>query len=74
MREDIRLAVEELRARLNDQGGDVVLLDVHEGTVHVQLLGACESDRCPFSLDGLRSLVERELRRRIPDVRTVVAC
>lgn len=74
MREDIRVALEEVRALLNDRGGDVLLLDVHDGTVHVQLLGAGESDRFPFTLDGMRTLVERELRRRVPDVRAVVAC
>lgn len=74
MREDIRLAIEEVRSLLNNLGGDVVLLDVHEGIVHVQLLGACESDRCRFTLDGLRTLVESQLQRRCPDVRAVVAC
>ena len=74
MQEDIRAALEELRARLNAEGGDVLLLDVHENVVHVQLLGACDTGRCRFTLEGLRARVQAELQRRCPQVREVVAC
>ncbi|MCU7729084.1 NifU family protein [Actinoplanes sp. KI2] len=52
-------------------GGGIELLDVHDGVVTVRLAGACHG--CPAARITLHQRLERELRRRCPAVRAVVA-
>jgi Fe-S cluster biogenesis protein NfuA len=41
MREKVEAALDKIRPALQQDGGDVELLDVTDGTVKVKLTGAC---------------------------------
>ena len=63
--------LEYIRPALQADGGDLVLLGVDEGTVNLQLVGACGG--CPMSTMTLTAGVERILRDRVPGVTEVIA-
>ena len=60
-----------IRPSLQNDGGDVALIDVAEdGTVTVELQGACKG--CPISQMTLANGVERILKEHVPGVTRVV--
>jgi Fe-S cluster biogenesis protein NfuA len=64
-------AIDEIRPRLQADGGDIELVDVSaDGRVSVKLTGACGS--CPMALMTLKHGVETYLKDRIPQVKEVV--
>jgi Fe-S cluster biogenesis protein NfuA len=70
MREKVEAVINELRPALQADGGDIELVDVtEEGIVKVRLQGACRG--CPGATMTLKMGVERMLRQRIPEVKTV---
>lgn len=73
MREEVEKALDLIRPALENDGGNVELIDVDEatGTVKVKLVGACGS--CPMSQMTLRMGVERVLREQVPTIKEVVA-
>lgn len=73
MREQVQAIVEDIRARLQADGGDVELVDVDEqtGIVKVRLKGACVG--CPMAQITLQRGVERVIKERVPEVQQVVA-
>ena len=72
MREKVRIALETVRPYLQEDGGDVELVDVtDDGIVELKLTGACAT--CPMSIMTLRAGIERALMREIPGVRRVEA-
>ena len=72
MKEQVEVALSELRPSLAAHGGDVELVEVSdEGKVEVRLTGACHG--CPGAMMTLRLGVERVLRERVPGVTEVVA-
>ena len=64
MKEEVEKALDLIRPALQNDGGDVELVDVDEdtGTVKVKLTGACGS--CPMSQMTLRMGVERVLKEK----------
>ena len=62
---------EYIRPALQADGGDLILLGVEDGTVNLQLVGACGG--CPMSTMTLTAGIERILRDRVPGVLEVVA-
>lgn len=71
MKEKVEKALEKIRPALQADGGDVVLLGVDEdGTVKVQLTGACGG--CPMSTMTLKQGIERLLKSEVPGVKEVV--
>jgi Fe-S cluster biogenesis protein NfuA len=72
MKEEVEKALDLIRPALQNDGGDVELVDVNEetGTVKVKLTGACGS--CPMSQLTLRMGVERVLMENVPAVKEVV--
>lgn len=71
MKEKVEKALEKIRPALQADGGDVVLLGVDEdGTVKVQLTGACGG--CPMSTMTLKQGIERLLKNEVPGVKEVV--
>lgn len=62
-----------VRPYLQQDGGDVELVDFTESTgiLRVRLTGACKT--CPMSMMTLRAGIERVLRRAIPQIRRVEA-
>ena len=72
MKEKIQETLNEIRVALQQDGGDIALVDVNEdtGIVRVELQGACRG--CPYSQLTLTGYVERVLKERIPGVEQVV--
>ena len=62
-----------VRPAIQQDGGDVELIDYdeREGVVMVRLMGACES--CPISMLTLKEGIERRLKDQVPGVTKVAA-
>ena len=58
--------LEYIRPALQADGGDLILLGVDDGTVNLQLVGACGG--CPMSTMTLTAGIERILMDRVPGV------
>jgi Fe-S cluster biogenesis protein NfuA len=72
MREQVQAVIDEIRPRLQADGGDIELVDVEEGgVVKVRLRGACAG--CPGAQMTLQFGVQRLLQQRVPEVTRVVA-
>ncbi len=72
MREKIESALNEIRPYLQADGGDVEFVDVSsDGVVRVKLTGACGG--CPMSDMTLKMGVERQLKKRVAEVKEVVS-
>lgn len=70
MRDKVQAALEKVRPTLQQDGGDVVLIDVSPaGVVTVQLTGACKG--CPMSNATLKNGIERFLKSEVPEVKLV---
>ena len=70
-REQVQTALDLVRPAVQDDGGDVELVDVANGTVRIKFKGACVG--CPSSEMTLKHGIERHLVRRVPGVHKVVA-
>ena len=57
---------------LQSHGGDVSFINFDEasGTLVVELIGACGT--CPFAQETLRMTVESEVKRLVPEVKSVI--
>jgi Fe-S cluster biogenesis protein NfuA len=73
VRDRVEKALDLIRPALQNDGGNVELVDVDEaaGIVKVKLVGACGS--CPMSQMTLRMGVERVLKEQIPEIVEVQA-
>ena len=71
MRKEVEKVIDEIRPRLQADGGDVELIDVEEqtGIVRVRLTGACAG--CPFSQMTLKNGIEQLLKKKVPTVKRV---
>lgn len=66
----IRHALESVRPYLQEDGGDIELVEVApDGTVDVRFLGACAT--CSLAIMTLRAGVERVLKQAVPAIRRV---
>lgn len=64
-------ALEEIRPFLQNDGGDIELVNISDDlTVNVRLLGACGT--CPASIFTLKDGVEQYLIKMVPQVKEVV--
>ena len=72
MRDKVEKSLDRIRPALQNDGGNVELVDVDEakGVVKVKLVGACGS--CPMSQMTLRMGVERVLKEEIPEITEVL--
>jgi Fe-S cluster biogenesis protein NfuA len=70
-RRDVEAALERIRAALQVEGGDVQLVGIDDGLVKVKLQGSCAG--CPFSQMTLKNFIERELKKSVASVKSVVA-
>ncbi len=73
MKERVEQALDLVRPALQNDGGNVELVDVDEanGVVKVKLVGACGS--CPMSQLTLRMGVEKVLKEQVPEIKEVVS-
>ena len=71
MTNKITKLLEDVRPYLQNDGGDIELIEITEDlTVVVNLLGACGS--CPTSIITLKMGVENYLKSKIPEIKEVV--
>ena len=69
--EHIKRVLEELRPAILQDGGDIHFVRFENGTVFVQLHGACVS--CPISFITLKMGLETQLKAKVPGVESVVS-
>ena len=68
--DDVKKVLEKVRPYLQQDGGDVEVINVSEDNiVEVKLLGACNG--CPMSMMTLRAGIERIIMLELPDVKRV---
>jgi len=72
LKEKVADVLSQVRPALQNDGGDVELVDVDEaGVVQVKLRGACGT--CPMAQMTLKMGIERHLKQKVPQVKEVVA-
>lgn len=69
--EKLNETLEYIRPAIQMDGGDIVLMGVEDGTVNLQMVGACGG--CPMSMMTLKAGIERILTERVPGVVAVNA-
>lgn len=67
----LEATLDYIRPAIQMDGGDIVLLGVEDGTVNLQMVGACGG--CPMSMMTLKAGIERILTDRVPGVEAVNA-
>jgi Fe-S cluster biogenesis protein NfuA len=71
IREKVEEVLNNVRASLKTEGGDIELLDVRDDVVYVKLKGACGT--CPMSKLTMKNLVESSIKKEIPQIKAVQA-
>lgn len=70
LRQRVEKILELIRPSIQEDGGDVELVDISDdGVVMVKFLGACID--CPSSSQTLKMGIERNLKEHIPEVTQV---
>jgi len=68
----IQDVIDRVRPFLQRDGGDVQLVDITEdNVVKVKLVGACGT--CPMSTMTLKNGIEAELKKSVPEIKSVIA-
>ncbi len=71
LKEEVEAALERIRTALRVEGGDVQLVDIEDGMVKLKLQGSCAG--CPFSQMTLKNFIEKELKKSVKGVKSVVS-
>ena len=72
LKQKVEAALNEVRPLLQADGGNVELVSVtDDGKVTVKLTGACGC--CPMSQMTLKMGIEKELKKRVPQVKEVIS-
>jgi Fe-S cluster biogenesis protein NfuA len=71
MEEQVKLAINDIRPSLQNDGGDIEFVSLVGNMVSVRLTGACAG--CPMSQMTLKQGVERYLRDKISPTLEVVS-
>jgi Fe-S cluster biogenesis protein NfuA len=72
LREKVENVLNKIRPSLRADGGDVKLVNVDkDGAVSVKLQGACGA--CPLSQVTLKMSIEQQLKKEIPEIKSVKA-
>jgi len=70
--ERVEMALDGVRPYLEADGGNVNVLEITtEGTVMLELLGACGS--CPMSTMTFKAGLEEAILKSVPEIKKVVA-
>lgn len=67
--EKVKHELQNIRPFLQEDGGDIELVEIRGKTVFVKLTGTCGS--CPFSESTLKMRVEKSLKKSIPEIESV---
>ena len=68
---EVESALEKIREGLRVDGGDVQLVYIVDWVVKVKLQGHCAG--CPFSQMTLKNFIEKELKKNVQGVKSVVS-
>lgn len=60
----------DVRPYIKNHGGDIKVLDVHEGTVSIKLSGSCSG--CPAARITTEGIVKAAIIEKIPEIKDVV--
>ncbi len=71
MEKKVKEALEEIKPKIQADGGDIELVGIENGIVKVRLKGACVG--CPMSALTLKQGVEKLIKQKIPEVKSVEA-
>lgn len=72
IKERVIRALNRVRPYLQNDGGDIDLIDISEDlTVKVKLTGACHG--CPYSMQTLKAGVEQAIMQEVPEIKRVVS-
>jgi len=67
----VQAALTEIRPQIQADGGDIELVAIENDTVKVRLRGACAG--CPMSALTRKQGVERLIKAKVPEIKTVEA-
>jgi len=67
--EKVEQAIEEIRPRLQADGGDIELTGIENGVAKVKLKGACAG--CPMSTMTIKWGVENFIKKKVPEITKV---
>ena len=67
----VQAALAEIKPQIQADGGDIDLVAVENNIVKVRLRGACVG--CPMSALTLKQGVERIIKSKVPEVKSVEA-
>ena len=71
MENEVKTAIEDIRAALQSHGGDIEFVKIEGKKVFVRLVGACAG--CPGAMMTLKQGVERRLKESVPEIESVEA-
>ena len=67
----VKAALAEIKPQIQADGGDIDLVAIEDNIVKVKLRGACVG--CPMSALTLKQGVERVIKQRVPEIKSVEA-
>ena len=67
----VKAALAEIKPQIQADGGDIDLVAIENGIVKVRLRGSCVG--CPMSALTLKAGVERVIKQRVPEIKSVEA-
>lgn len=71
IRKHVEIALDEIRPFLQNDGGDINLLEIiNDEIVKVQLVGACSS--CTVNQMTLKTGVEMTIKKHVPQIKSVI--
>ena len=70
LKEKIEIALDEIRPFLENDGGDISLIEINDETVKVRLEGACTT--CSVNQMTLKSGVEMTIKKHAPEIKNVL--
>lgn len=65
-----KIIEDEVKPQLALHDGDIEVLRVENGIVEIKFLGACKG--CPSAKVTIEDVVEKALKKKIPDIKKVV--
>ncbi|HJN54089.1 MAG TPA: NifU family protein [Flavobacteriaceae bacterium] len=70
LKDRIEMALDEIRPFLENDGGDISLIEINDETVKVRLEGACTT--CSVNQMTLKSGVEMTIKKHAPEIKNVL--
>jgi Fe-S cluster biogenesis protein NfuA len=67
----VQAALAEIKPQIQADGGDIDLVAIENGIVKVRLRGSCVG--CPMSALTLKAGVERVIKQKVPEIKSVEA-